>query len=142
MDFLANVKQKIQEMEEQARLLQHMEQGGAAGPSSAQGKQLFQPKNQQTRQPNPKARPPAPKGRGGNTAKPTGSRSMRGSENFSTPRCATGDPTPAAATPSAVVPSGGLSGNLLRDLHGRLDEAFLLTEVLGPPRCVRGWEED
>lgn len=140
MDFLANVKQKIQEMEEQARLLQQMEQGATAGASSAQGKKLFQPKNQKA---NPLPQGRAPRAGSGKGTQPSKTRPMTGSESFSTPECVNidgrTDPAPRAVDPR---PSGGLSGALFKDLHGRLDEAFLLTEVLGPPRCVRGWEED
>lgn len=136
MDFLANVKRKIQEMEEQARLLQQMDQG-AIGSSPTQGKKAFQPKGQTTKS-------PGLRGGGERSSQLTDYRPIPEAESFTTPECATAGLTSGAPgqQPTGRASGPGLSGSVLQDLHGRLDEAFLLAEVLGPPRCVRGWEED
>lgn len=42
-----------------------------------------------------------------------------------------------------VVPQVSLEveeTSIFDDLGGRLDEAYLLQEVLGPPRCLKEWE--
>jgi hypothetical protein len=128
MDFLATVKKKLEEMEEQARLLQAMEQSAQNPVLDRQGKALFQPRRGGAQAPQGQRQVTQPQ------------RSMTSQEAFETPQCATlGSPAGAVlSTPG----SPQLTPRLVDDLHGRLDEAFLLSEILGPPRCVRGWSDD
>lgn len=128
MDFLNAVKQKLLELEEQARL---MEQGAQASAS------------QKSR---PLAGLKAPEGkakasRGGRgRAQETKRPHLVSDENFETPACVTGE-RGANPGPSGRALPMGTRPRLIDDLHGRLDEAFLLSEILGPPRCMRDWSD-
>lgn len=117
MDFLATVKRKLQELEEQARLMEAQAQG-AARPLSGLTKA-----EQRTQAQERKRVQPAPR--------------YTSSEDFQTPAC----PTEGMfQSPDRSLPPAGRS-RLVDDLQGRLDEAFLLSEILGPPRCLRGWDD-
>lgn len=150
MDFLNSVKKQLAEMEEQARLLQAMEASGVSkGPD---GRLMFQPRQGQ---PQGEVRPGGGKQGGGKNKKQQRHKSKQGQgraqqqsqqprslvsheEVFETPHCATEGRTVPAAAPAAA----SLQSRVLSTLHGRSDEAFLLSEILGPPRCVRGWADD
>lgn len=150
MDFLTQIKKKLEEMEEQARLLQAMQQSSDGGAvQGSDGRVLFQPRKEfpgesvrqgrrpQGERPSPSEQRPRSVGkqpqRQQSQQQKTSSR-----ERFQTPSCPTEGmefhSSQALASPPQTV-------RLIDDLHGRLDEAFLLSEVLGPPRCVRGWED-
>jgi hypothetical protein len=124
-------------MEEQARLLQAMEQSSGQ-PGAREPKALFQPRGQASqtgggRRPN----------QGKKKQQPAGpQRSPVPREVFETPQCATSGGLPAGTLPLGTPEVSQLQPRLIDDLHGRLDEAFLLSEVLGPPRCVRGWNDE
>lgn len=111
MDFLAAMRKKLEEFEQQARLLAEQQQADLEGA-------LRPGRERQTRN----------KGKGPSTPSPQERRaSAAAAEQASAP------------SPSGSQP-GRLGPRLVDDLHGRLDEAFLLSEILGPPRCVKGWE--
>jgi hypothetical protein len=136
MDFLFQVKKRIEEMEEQARLLREMESEGFAsqGRRSQEGAQRSRKsgKGKNKKQANagsaPWGQPTAPQGRGGRSL-------VSQEEVFQTPDCVQVGQPRTSGSPS------GRPQRLWEGLHGRLDEAFLLSEILGPPRCVRGWDD-
>ena len=129
MDFLKDMKAKLEELEREAqRAMQEQQQRQQAVNQAKQQKQ--RPKQQQ-RQPRPE-QDSYP--RGGGKQDPQHRRSRR--------------PVGADSCPVeeemhyAERSHDSSSGTwILDDLEGRLDEAFLLQEVLGQPRCVRGWDD-
>ncbi len=126
MDFLATVKQKLQELEEHARLMEAQAQGGVRPLSGLKkAEQRTQGGHQKS-------------GKGKNRGRQQQSvPHLASGEDFQTPIC----PTEGMSRSSGrSLPPAGHS-RLVDDLHGRLDEAFLLSEILGPPRCLRGWDE-
>lgn len=146
MAFLDMVKQKLEELEQQARLLHAMEQSSARGGAQSDGdeadfealRRLQNASQSQQQQPS--------RSKGGKLEQRTAlgkarsSSSMASKENFRTPSCPTEGGLPPLSGPEGASPR--LGARLVDDLHGRLDEAFLLSEILGPPRCVRGWNGD
>lgn len=137
MDFLVQIKKRLNEMEDQARLLQEMEQAGFAGGGPARRRQggAAEPG---LHRPAGSAPPELTRERsGGPRQARRDQRSLvSGEETFQTPACA----TEGEVQVSALAPASPRTSRLIDDLHGRLDEAFLLSEVLGPPRCVKGWD--
>lgn len=127
MDFLKDMKAKLEEFEREAqRAMQEQQQRQQA---------LFQPKIEQNReQPQRPEKKPDSYPRGGGAQDPQKRRSRKpvGSE-----RCPV-EERERDSEWSEAPPSGTW---ILDDLEGRLDEAFLLQEVLGSPRCVRGWND-
>ncbi len=125
MDFLLSFGKKLKEFEEQARLLAEAEAnraaqerkasagtGGSGRSSGGKGKK-----------------------RGRDSSDHAGNRTLTSVERFGT------DPCPSDMPPPLPGGAGSNAGNrLVDDLHGRLDEAFLLSEILGPPRCIKGWD--
>lgn len=128
MDFLAAIQKKVREMEEQARLLQSMESEQAQQQQRQARKQRAKQQKQQQKQ------------QKGQRQQQNQRSLVSPDEAFETPHCATqggsGGVVMGATTPL------GLQPRLVDDLHGRLDEAFLLSEILGRPRCERGWTAD
>lgn len=147
MDFLNSVKKQLAEMEEQARLLQAMEASGVSkGPD---GHLRFQPRNpgqaQGGQKPaggknkNKKQQRQKNKGQGQARQQQSQPRSLVSREEvFETPHCV----SEGAQGPPASTETVSLQARVLNTLYGRSDEAFLLSEILGPPRCMKGWADD
>lgn len=113
MDFLAKVKQGLAQLEEQARLLEAQAEPGEHPLELASPfPESGKPEVADLHQ---RRRQPA-----------TG-------ERVETPSGPSRQAPPTRQAPAR---------RLVDDLHGRLDEAFLLSEILGPPRSVRGWDDD
>lgn len=128
MDFLNAVKQKLQELEEQARLMEQ----GAQAPSAQKSRPLAGLKSAERR---------AQDSRGGRgRAQETKRPHLVSQEGFETPACATGEGARNLSPSGTALPMGNRP-RLIDDLNGRLDEAFLLSEILGPPRCMRDWSD-
>ncbi len=131
MDFLNLVKKRLEEMEQQARMLQAIED---AIPKAAQQSRAGKGRGSSG------GSRKGGKGKGGKGKGEARTSLVSQEESFQTPSCpsqqvARAEPVPSTGAPPALRP------RLVDDLQGRLDEAFLLSEILGPPRCVRGWEE-
>lgn len=130
MDFLARIKQGLKELEEQARL---MEAQAGQGEHPLEMFPRLAGSNASTKKATGKRSKPKA------TAPRQGQGHPAAGERFETPSCPTQGQTP---TRQAVAPASPTPRRLVDDLHGRLDEAFLLSEILGPPRSVRGWDDD
>ena len=143
MDFLATVKKRLEELEEQARQMQALEQGTKApSPKASSPSAGRAPAPARALSPTRSKTPERKDVRKSASARPT-ARSLASPDGFTTPKCATADlPSKRKGSESAGLPSKSLNRRLIDDLRGRLDEAFLLSEVLGKPRCVRGWDDD
>ena len=127
MDFLKNMKAKLEEFEREAqRAMQEQQERQQA---------LFQAKAEQGK---PQSQRPAKKQesypRGGGKQDPNKRRSRQPVDSDSCPVEEGRRDSEFSEAPSA-------DSWILDDLEGRLDEAFLLQEVLGSPRCVRGWDD-
>ena len=142
MDFLNDIKKKLEEIEEFSQQQQQQQQ--ASQQQAARG--LFQPRGESSR-----------------GAQPPGKRGGRQPQQQRQPAQVGRQQAPARQTPQAKrsrrpvdsescpveewrgqeSQTGLAAGeeSIFDNLGGRLDEAFLLQEVLGPPRCVRGWDE-
>ena len=123
MDFFREVKAKLEEMEKLAQAAQDQ-----AGQQNL--KDLFNPKIESQSQVGPqssKSKLPDAKAR---------ANSKRGRADAEQ---AVADKRRMAQISPAI--HGDVEQvSIFDDLGGRLDEAFLLQEVLGPPRCQREWE--
>ena len=129
MDFLKDMKAKLEEFEREAqRAMQEQQERQQA---------LFQAKADQSRkQPpsQPKKQESYPRGGGRQDPNPKNRRSR---QPVGSDRCPV-EERGHGMEESEDSPAGAW---ILDDLEGRLDEAFLLQEVLGSPRCVRGWDD-
>lgn len=126
MDFLISFGKKLKEFEEQARLLAEAQRLEAAEePSDRPGSA-------------PKEQRRAHKKKARQSQQPGGRRQLTSAERFGSDPCPTDLPP---ALPSSSTRTAGLGLRLVDDLNGRLDEAFLLSEVLGPPHCLKGWDD-
>lgn len=124
MDFFREVKAKLEEMEKLAQEAQNQ-------PGQQNLKDLFSPKSE-------------PQSKGGAKtstsklpdAKKAQANSKRGRADAERAKA---DQRRLAPSPPQIKAEAG-QASVFDDLGGRLDEAFLLQEVLGPPRCLREWE--
>lgn len=123
MDFLASLGKKIKEFEEQARLLAETERARTEQEARSASADRARSKRKNGR-----------KGEAGRGRRQT----LTSQEAFGSDACPGNMPPPL---PSGGVGTPSAGGRLIDDLTGRLDEAFLLSEILGPPRCVRGWDD-
>jgi hypothetical protein len=119
VDFLKNMKAKLEELEREAQLAMQQQQ---------QGQGLSQHKKNA-----PPEEDSYPRG-GGRQGKGQQRRSRR---PIDSEECPVDEVEVRSGV--GVLASGG---SIFDNLQGRLDEAFLLQEVLGQPRCVRGWDDD
>lgn len=147
MDFFKDVQNKLKELEDQANQMQqaemHLRQeqkrvGGGAGRKKA----LFQPKKATAN------RQHAPEFRSSKREKPAGTVFTHHDPNFKhhqAPKAGTHIPIdPKACLPkeSQAVEISPRGESIFDNLDGRLDEAFLLQEILGTPMCMRAEFED
>lgn len=130
MDFLRDVKAKLEELEEFSKQAQGMMQESGqkelfqpkqglgsrmkAALEQASGHQQFEPRAQERQEQTRSSRRPV-----------------------DSQECPVEDWAKERTNTESSGPSGG---SIFDNLSGRLDEAFLLQEVLGPPRCMREWE--
>lgn len=125
MDFLNKITKQLAQMEEQARLLQAMEASGVTlDPKQAKQQKRSQGKDKGKR------------GHGQQPPRPQRSL-VSHDEVFETPHCA----TEGGLGSVGAVTKDSPQSRLVDTLYGRCDEAFLLSEILGPPRCMKGWAE-
>jgi hypothetical protein len=128
VDFLKDMKAKLEEFEREAqRAMQEQQERQQAllQAKAEQGKQQSQRPSKQKES--------FPRGGGRQDPNPKKRRSRKPVDSDSCPV-----EEGRRDSVSSVAPSADFW--ILDDLEGRLDEAFLLQEVLGPPRCVRGWD--
>lgn len=126
MDFFRDVKAKLKELEELSQMTEEQQQqqlkelfgGGRKG--KAQG-QASRPMVKQRRPQQPRKQQQQQKG----VREPVDSISC---------------PVEEVTSRQQSTTAGGTDLSIFDNLGERLDEAFLLQEVLGPPRCVREWE--
>lgn len=144
MDFFKDVQSKLKELEEQAQQMHQaemqlrQEQQRVDG-KAKRGQALFQPRNQM--QPR---RAGQRQGGGGSEFKsawhtePAGSTFTHHQAPKATARRPI-DPSECASTSDDTPEDGtGDGGEFVADmLRDRLDEAFLIREILGPPMCMR-----
>ena len=128
MDFLKDMKAKLEELEREAqRAMQEQQQRQQAVNQAKKQKQ--RPKQQPQPRPEQDSYP-----RGGGKQDPQHRRSRKPVGSDSCPV--------EEEMHHAERSHDSSSGTWILDgLEGRLDEAFLLQEVLGQPRCVRGWDD-
>lgn len=138
MDFLKDMKAKLEELEKEAQRQQEQYQR-----DMAQQKNLFQPKGKKGKQPR---RDEFSQGGGRQQQKDDyargGGRQQAGQQKRSR-RPVDSDSCPVEESRGHLDTAGGgqSGGSLLDDLSTNLGEAFLLQEILGPPRCMRAWDE-
>ena len=125
MDFLKDMKAKLEELEKEAQRQMQEHQQQTQGP-------LFQPKSKGKRN---KAQPQDSYPRGGGPQQAGQRRSHR---PIDPDECTD---TRRAPQPERVQGQREVGGSIFDNLGGRLEEAFLLQEILGEPRCVRGWDD-
>ncbi|MFA5504180.1 MAG: hypothetical protein WC314_11890 [Vulcanimicrobiota bacterium] len=121
MDFLNNLKAKLEELEREAQRAmqeQQLQQTQARN-------RLFQPKPDDFEPERPRKHRQDPPPR--SSRRPVDSEVCPVEEVM------------GQSSESGPVSHSGVS--ILDDLQGRLEEAFLLQEILGAPRCVKGWNE-
>lgn len=126
MDFLNNLKAKLEELEREAQRAmqeQQLQQTQARN-------RLFQPKPDDFEQDD--FEPERPRNRRKDPS-PRSSRRPVDSEVCPV------EEVVGQSSENVPVTNSGFS--ILDDLQGRLEEAFLLQEILGAPRCVKGWDD-
>ena len=132
MDFFKDVKAKLKELEELSQMTEEHQQqqlkelfgGGRKGKA---GSQASRPMVNQRRPQQPKQR---------QRPNPQKQQKKRVRQPVDSPSC----PVEEITSRHQPTTAGDTDLSIFDNLGERLDEAFLLQEVLGPPRCVREWE--
>lgn len=121
MDFLRDVKNKLQELEELSKMTEEQQQ--------MQIRELFTGKKKkgQAAPKRPQQLPPQKREKVKRVRQPVDS---------------SGCPVGEVSDGNTGGSSGPAVPSIFANLGERLDEAFLLQEILGEPRCVRGWDDD
>ena len=131
MDFFRDVKAKLKELEELSQMTEEQQQqqlkelfgGGRKGKA---GSQASRPMVKQRRPQQPQQQRPNPQKQ----------QKKRVRQPVDSPSC----PVEEITSRHQPTTAGDTDLSIFDNLGERLDEAFLLQEVLGPPRCVREWE--
>ena len=130
------MKAKLDELEREAQMAMQQQQGQASFQPKTKGPQKQQsPPKQDSYPRGGGSQPKESYPRGGGSQPKGGQNQRRSRQPIDSAHCPVGG---VERTQAGDLASGG---SIFDNLEGRLDEAFLLQEVLGPPRCVKGWEE-
>lgn len=151
MDFFKDVQNKLKELEEQAQQMHQAEmqlrqEQQRVGGKAKRGQALFQPRNQSQLKRAGQSRSGGGEFKSAHHEGPAGSTFTRHDPNFThhqPPKAGARNPIdssecgPGNSATSASPRGGGGGGYVLDLLRDRLDEAFLIQEILGPPMCMR-----